>query len=50
MLREQCLAKRQAAYASVGDQLDMIYWDKVNSTTTWKDHVAKVKADNAKPD
>ena len=40
---------RAAAYASVGDQLDMQYWDTVNGTTTWKDHVAKVKADNPKP-
>lgn len=40
---------RAAAYASVGDQLDMQYWDAVNGTTTWKDHVAKVKADNPKP-
>ena len=40
---------RAAAYASIGDQLDMQYWDAVNGTTTWKDHVAKVKADNPNP-
>ena len=40
---------RAAAYASIGDQLDMQYWDAVNGTTTWKDHIAKVKADNPKP-
>ena len=40
---------RAAAYASVGDKLDMQYWDAVNGTTTWKDHVAKVKADHPKP-
>ena len=40
---------RAAAFASIGDQLDMQYWDTVNGTTTWKDHVAKVKADNPKP-
>ena len=40
---------RRKAFASVGDQLDMQYWDAVNGTTTWKDHVAKVKADNPKP-
>ena len=40
---------RAAAYASVGDQLDMQYWDAVNGTTTWKDHVAKVKKDYPKP-
>ena len=40
---------RQEAYGSVQDQLDMQYWDNVNSTTTWKDHIAKVKSDNPKP-
>ena len=44
------IGKRAAAYASIGAQLDMQYWDAVNGTTTWKDHVAKVKSDNAKPD
>ena len=37
------------AYGQISDQLDMQYWDAVNDTTTWKDHVAKVKADNPKP-
>ena len=36
-------------YASVGDQLDMQYIDAVNGTTTWKDHVAAVKAKYPKP-
>ena len=40
---------RQEAYGSVQDQLDMQYWDSVNDTTTWKDHIAKVKSDNPKP-
>ena len=40
---------RQVAYASIQDQLDMQYWDEVNGTTTWKDHIAQVKADNPKP-
>ena len=35
---------RESVYASTGDQLDMQYWDSVNDTTTWKDHVASVKA------
>ena len=34
---------RAEAYASTGDQLDMQYWDSVNDTTTWKDHIASVK-------
>ena len=40
---------RRAAYGDLGDQLDMQYHDNVNGTTTWKDHVAKVKADNPIP-
>ena len=40
---------RQEAYKSIPDQLDMQYWDAVNGTTTWKDHIAQVKSDNPKP-
>jgi len=40
---------RQEAYGNLGSQLDMIYWDKVNNTTTWQDHIAQVKSDNPKP-
>ena len=40
---------RQEAYGSVQDQLDMQYWDSVNSTTTWADHISQVKSDNPKP-
>jgi len=40
---------RQQAYGSIAEQLDMQYWDLVNDTTTWKDHIAQVKADNPKP-
>ena len=31
-------------YLPLAQQLDMQYWDSVNGTTTWKDHVAAVKA------
>ena len=40
---------RQEAYGSIAEQLDMMYWDGVNGTTTWSDHIAQVKADNPKP-
>ncbi len=40
---------RQEAYPSIGDQLDMLYWDKVNDTTTWKDAIADIKTNNPKP-
>ena len=41
---------RVAAYPSIGDQLDMQYWDAVDGTTTWEDAIAKVKEDNPKPE
>jgi len=40
---------RRNGYGSIADQLDMMYWDGVNGTTTWKDHIAQVKSDNPKP-
>tara|TARA_R100001463_G_scaffold102723_1_gene157117 strand:+ start:498 stop:797 length:300 start_codon:yes stop_codon:yes gene_type:complete len=40
---------RQEAYGSIADQLDMIYWDGKNSTTTFQDHVDAVKAAHPKP-
>tara|TARA_R110002051_G_scaffold128994_2_gene202666 strand:- start:202 stop:510 length:309 start_codon:yes stop_codon:yes gene_type:complete len=39
---------RASAFPSIGDQMDMQYWDSVNGTTTWKDAIAKVKSDNPK--
>ena len=36
-------------YLPIEQQLDMQYWDAVNGTTTWKDHVAAVKAKYPKP-
>tara|TARA_R100000315_G_scaffold40978_1_gene17730 strand:+ start:510 stop:854 length:345 start_codon:yes stop_codon:yes gene_type:complete len=36
-------------YLSIEQQLDMQYWDAVNGTTTWKDHIAAVKAKYPKP-
>ena len=40
--------KRAEKYPSIGDQNDMQYWDEVNGTTTWKDAIAKVKAEKPK--
>ena len=40
--------QRDRIYPSIGEQLDMQYKDLLNGTTTWKDAVAKVKADNPK--
>ena len=33
----------------IGAQLDMMYHDQIESTTTWKDHIAKVKKDVPAP-
>ena len=41
---------RAEQYPSIQDQLDMQYHDAKDGTTTWKDAVAKVKADNPKPE
>jgi len=40
---------RLQAYGSWQEQMDMQYWDEVNGTTVWKDHIAQVKDDNPKP-
>ncbi len=42
-------AARRNAYGDWNSQLDMQYHDNVDGTTTWKDHVAKVKTDNPIP-
>ena len=41
---------RELAFPSIGEQLDMQYHDQLDGTTTWKDAIAKVKADNPKPE
>jgi hypothetical protein len=40
---------RQQAYASLAEQLDMQYWDRVNGTDTWKQHIDAVKTAHPKP-
>lgn len=39
---------REKEYPPIGDQLDMIYHDQVNSTTTFKDAIKAVKDKYAK--
>ena len=41
---------RAPQYPSIQEQLDMQYWDAVNGTNKWQEAVAKVKADNPKPE
>ena len=40
---------RQEQYLPIPEQLDLLYWDGVNGTTNWADHIAEVKANNPKP-
>jgi hypothetical protein len=41
-------AKRQKEYLSWQEQMEMIYKDQKNGTTTFKDHCDKVRSDNPK--
>ena len=41
--------KRAEEYFSLQEQLDMQYWDAVNGTTNWKNHIAAIKAKYPKP-
>ncbi len=34
---------RATAYAPLSEQLDMQYWDAMNNTETWLDHIRSVK-------
>ena len=40
---------RMVSYPSVQEQLDLIYWDKINDTEKWKETIDKVKLENPKP-
>ena len=35
--------KRRMEYPSIDEQLDMLYWDKINGTNNWVDVIAEVK-------
>ena len=43
------LMERQAAYGSLEEQLDMIYWDKKNGTKKWIERIDAIKAKFLKP-
>ena len=42
--------QRMSEYPSFGDQLDMIYWDKINGTSDWLDLISEIKAKYPKPE
>ena len=41
--------QRASAYKPLAEQLDMQYWDRVNGTDTWKQHIDAVKTAHPKP-
>ena len=49
-LTEDVRQRRAKEYGTVGDQLDMMYHDLLDGTSTWQDHVAGVKAKHPKPE
>ena len=40
---------RQQEYPPIEEQLDMIYWDKVNGTNNWADLITEIKEKYPKP-
>ncbi len=40
---------RKAEFPSVEDQLDMIYWDRVNNTNEWQSLIESIKTKYPKP-
>ena len=46
--RDAHIKPRLKAYPVITDQLDMMYHDKVNGTTTWQDAIQAVKDANPK--
>jgi hypothetical protein len=45
---KQYQRERASAYPSIQEQLDLLYWDKVNGTDNWEQAIAAVKAEYPK--
>ena len=43
------IEQRQQAYPPLAEQLDMIYWDKVNNTHIWQETITAIKIQFPKP-
>ena len=48
-LREGAIVDRMIAYGDIGEQMDMMFRDARDGTTTWKDHIANVKETTTAP-
>lgn len=40
---EIALINRVAEYPSINEQLDMLYWDKINGTNNWEELITNIK-------
>lgn len=40
---EKYIDQRKSEYPSIQDQLDMLYWDKVNGTNNWQAKITEIK-------
>ncbi len=40
---QKYIAARKSEYPSIQDQLDMLYWDKINGTNNWQDKITEIK-------
>ena len=47
--RDRVLPPTKGGYPSIGDQLDMMWHDKKDGTTTWEDAVEAIKDAHSKP-
>ena len=43
-LEKSYAEKRKAEYPAIGEQLDIIYWDKINGTNIWQNKITEIKA------
>ena len=46
----QTIQNRKRAYPPIEQQLDMIYWDKINGTENWQTAIDAVKQQFPKPE
>jgi len=49
-VRERYVRRRLREYPPIEKQLDMMYWDAVNGTTTWVDEITRIKEKHPKPE
>jgi len=47
--RDRTVQPEKGGYPSIGDQMDMMWHDKKDDTTTWEDAIQAVKDANPKP-